>query len=199
MASPGVSGYTVPMHELDPANDCPIRAEIFRAARMCAPCMDRLGALTYQASPLNQRLRNQWCESVLLGHLVPALASAHLATSNFGLRELLEVDVRLDAVLAGPVAGSSRSAGRIVAMDLRPPAAERSLKRYFSAVESGDSSGHLTTVLSARAAVFHIPPQMAVAALVFLEMRAAPVQDFWACVESCLRLVPPGAHMLRAA
>lgn len=187
------------MHELDPSNDHPVRAEIFRAARMCAPCMDRLGVLTFKASPLNEALRNQWCESVLLSHLVPAVTAAHLATADFGSRELLAVDTRLDSLLAGPMAGSSRSAGRIVAMDFRPPAAERALKRYFAAVEAGESSGHLTTVLSARAAVFHIPPRMTVAALVFLEMRAAPVTSFWTCVESCLKLVPQEAHLLRAA
>ena len=84
------------MHELDPSNDHPIRAEIFRASRMCAPCMDRLGAMTYQASPLNEPLRAQWCASVLANHLMPAISSAHVATSNFGFRELLAVDARLD-------------------------------------------------------------------------------------------------------
>ena len=182
------------MHELDPSNDHPVRAEIFRAARMCAPCMDRLGVMTYQASPLNEPQRAGWCASVLLNHLIPAISSAHLAASNFGFRELLAVDARLDSGLAGPTARDSRSAGRLVATDFHPPSAERALKRYCSAVESGKSSGHLVTVLSARAAVFHIPPQMAVAALVFLEMRAAPVARFWTCVEGCLRSIPPGAH-----
>lgn len=187
------------MHELAPTDGHPIRAEIFRAARMCAPCMDRLGVMTYQASPLNESLRARWCGSVLANHLVPAISSAHLAAGSFGFRELLEVDARLDSGLAGPTAGNSRAAGRIVAMDFRPPAAERALKRYFAAVESGKSSGHIATVLSARAAVFHIPPRMAVSALVFLEMRAAPVAKFWTCVEDCLRQIPPGAHLLRAA
>jgi len=187
------------MHELDPSCDHPMRAEIFRAARMCAPCMDRLGAMTYQASPLNEPLRAQWCASVLVNRLMPAISSAHVATSNFGFRELLAVDAFLDSGLAGPTARDSRAAGRLVATDVRPPAAERALKRYFAAVESRESSGHLATVLSARAAVFHIPPQMAVAALVFLEMRAAPSAMFWTCVEDCLRSVPPGAHLLRAA
>ena len=187
------------MHELDPSNDHPVRSEIFRAARMCAPSMDRLGVLSYQASPLNEPSRARWCDAVLVNHLIPAVASAHLATSNFGYRELLAVDARLDAGLAGPPAKDSRVAGRLVAADFRPPAAERALQRYFSAVESGKSSGHIATVLSARAAVFHIPPQMAVAALVFLEMRAAPVAMFWTCVEACLRQIPPGEHLLRAA
>jgi len=187
------------VHELDPSNDHPIRAEIFRAARMCAPCMDRLGVMTYRASPLNEALRARWCGSVLVNHLVPAISATHLATSNFGFRELLAVDTRLDSALAGPTARDSRTAGRLVASDFRPPAAERALKHYFAAVESGESSGHIATVLSARAAVFHIPPQMAVSALVFLEMRAAPVARFWACVEDCLRQIPPGTHLLRAA
>jgi hypothetical protein len=187
------------MHELDPSNDHPTRAEIFRAARMCAPCMDRLGVLTFQAPPLNESLRTRWCASVLRNHLLPAVFAAHLATGNFGFRELLDVDAGLDSGLAGPMAAPSRAAGRIVAMDLRPPAAERALKRYCEAVESGKSSGHIATVLSARAAVFHIPPRMALAALVFLEMRAAPVANFWACVEACLQQLPPDAHLLRAA
>ena len=187
------------MHELDPSNDHPIRAEILRAVRMCAPCMDRLGTLTYQASPLNESLRTLWCGSVLVNHLIPAISSAHLATCNFGFRELLDVDTRLDSGLAGSTARDSRTAGRLVAMDFRPPAAERALKRYFAALESDQSSGHIATVLSARAAVFHIPPQMVIAALVFLEMRAAPVARFWTCVEDCLRSIPPGARLLRAA
>lgn len=187
------------MHELDPANDHPIRAEIFRAARMCAPCMDRLGVLTFQAPPLNESLRSRWCASVLMNHLMPAVSAAHLAAGNFGFRELLEVDARLDSGLAAPMAGQSRAAGRIVAMDFRPPAAERALRRYCEAVESGKSSGHIATVLSARAAVFHIPPRMALAALVFLEMRSAPVASFWPCVEACLQQLPPDAHLLRAA
>jgi hypothetical protein len=187
------------MHELDPSNDHPTRAEIFRAARMCAPCMDRLGVLTYQASPMNESLRARWCDSVLMNHLMPAVSAAHLATGNFGFRELLEVDARLDSGLAGPMAASSRAAGRIVAMDFRPPTAERALKRYCEAVESRNSSGHIATVLSARAAVFHIPPRMALAALVFLEMRAAPVASFWNCVEACMQQLPPDARLLRAA
>lgn len=187
------------MHELDPTDDYPIRAEIFRAARMCAPCMDRLGVLTYQASPLDASKRARWCASVLLNHLIPAISSAHLATSNLGSRELLAVDSRLDTALAGPTARDSRAAGRLVALDFRPPTAERTLKRYLESVESGKTSGHIATVLSARAAVFHIPPRIAVSALVFLEMRAAPVADFWTCVEDCLRQIPPAAHLLRAA
>ena len=187
------------MHELAPSNDDPVRAEIFRAARMCAPCMDRLGTLTFAASPLNETLRDQWCRSVLVNHLMPAISAAHVATCNLGLRELLEIDARLDSGLAGPTARDSRAAGRLVAMDFHPPAAERALQRYCEAVETGKSSGHLATVLSARAAVFHISPQMTVSALVFLEMRAAPVAEFWTCVEKCLKQIPPGAHLLRAA
>ena len=187
------------MHELDPSNDYPIRAEIFRATRMCAPCMDRLGEITYRGSPLNESLRAHWCGSVLVNHLMPAISAAHLATNNFGFRELLDIDNRLDSALTGPTARDSRAAGRLVAMDFRPPAAERTLKRYLEAVESGKAFGHIAVVLSARAAVFHIPPQIAVSALVFLEMRAAPVADFWPCVEDCLKQIPPGSHMLRAA
>lgn len=187
------------MHELDPSSDHPVRAEIFHAARLCVPCLDRLGVLTYEASPLNGPLRDQWRESVLVKHLLPAVSKAHVAIGNHGFRELLETDATLDGSLSGPLAVRSSSAGRMLAMDHRPPAAERTLTKYFAAVESGQSSGHLATVLAARAAVFHISPQMALSALVFLEMRAAPVAEFWKCVEGCLKGVPQAGNLLRAA
>lgn len=187
------------MHELDPSHHHPVRAEIFRAAKMCAPCMDRLGTLTFDASPLNRTMRDLWCGSVLAKHLLPAISAAHLATTSRGARELLEIDAILDSNLAGPAARRSKAAGRMVAADFRPPAAERSLSRYFGLLGSVESSGHLATVLSARAAVFHIPPRMALAALVFLEMRSAPVTGFWTCVEECLQQIPQEGRLLRAA
>lgn len=187
------------MHELDPSQAYPIRAEIFRAARLCAPCMDRLGTLTFTGSPLNETARALWCDSVLIKHLAPSISAAHLATTSRGFRELIDVDTKLDTSLSGPTARRSQAAGRMVATDFRPPACERALARYCASLESRESSGHLTTILSARAAVFHIPPHMALSALVFLEMRAAPVKEFWPCVEACLLRVPQSGHLLRAA
>ncbi|MFZ4780305.1 MAG: hypothetical protein ACOYM3_33545 [Terrimicrobiaceae bacterium] len=187
------------MHELDPSQAYPIRAEIFRAARLCAPCMDRLGVLTFTGSPLNEAARSLWCDSVLVKHLAPSISTAHVATTSRGFRELMDVDALLDNSLSGPTARRSRAAGRMVALDFRPPACERALARYCATQESGESPGHLTTILSARAAVFHIPPHMALSALIFLEMRSAPVKEFWSCVEACLLRVPAGGHLLRAA
>ncbi len=187
------------MHELAPSHDHPVRAEIFRAARMCAPCMDRLGTLTFEASPLNSPARDLWCGAVLEKHLLPAILSAHAATAGGKFREILEVDAFLDSRLVGPASRHSTFAGRMIAADFRPPGAEKALARYFRALETGESSGHLATVLAARAAVFHIPPRMALSALVFLEMRAAPVAEFWASVEACLRKIPQDGPLLKAA
>lgn len=161
--------------------------------------MDRLGILTYETSPLNESLRARWCSSVLAKHLIPSISAARAAAMGNGFRELLALDAGLDSKLAGPSAKRSGSAGRMIAADFRPPAAERTLARYFTALEAGQSSGHLVTVLSARAAVFHISPQLTLSALVFLEMRAAPVTEFWACVEDCLRRTPQNDSLLRAA
>ncbi len=187
------------MHELAPSHDHPVRAEIFRAARMCAPCMDRLGTLTFGASPLNASSRDLWCDAVLAKHLLPAIRTAHPAAAGGKFREILEVDAFLDSRLAGPASRHSTSAGRMIAADFRPPGAEKTLARYFHALETGQSSGHLATVLAARAAVFHIPPRMTLSALVFLEMRAAPVAEFWASVEACLRRIPQDGPLLKAA
>lgn len=188
------------MHELDPSHQHPVRAEIFRAARLCAPCMDRLGTLTFDAPPLNKTLRDLWCDTILATHLLPAITAAHLATTGSGgYRELLDIDARLDSNLPVPIAHRSLAAGRMIATDVRPPAAERTLSRYIGTIGSVKSSAHLATVLSARAAIFHIPPRMALSALVFLEMRSAPVAEFWTCVEECLQRVPQSGQFLRAA
>ncbi len=187
------------MHELDPSQAYPIRAEIFRVARLCAPCMDRMGMLTFTGSPLNETARSLWCDSVLIKHLAPSISAAYVATTSRGFRELMAVDALLDTTLSGPTARRSRAAGRMVALDFRAPASERALARYCAALEAGEATGHLSTILSARAAVFHIPPQMALSAFVFLEMRGAPVKDFWSCVEACLVRIPQGGHLLRAA
>ena len=187
------------MHDRTHSDNDPVRGEIFRAARMCAPCIDRLGVLTYASSPTNVALRTQWCTAVLLKHLAPAILAAHSAALSNGFRELLAVDALLDSGLAGPVAKASSAAGHLVARDYHAPAAERTLTRYFAALEGGKSRGHIATVLAAKAAIFHISPHMAISALVFLEMRAAPAENFWPCVEECLHRVPAGTSLLKAA
>ena len=53
-------------------------------------------------------------------------------------------------------------------------------------------------VFAARASVFHIPLPMTRAALLFLEMRAAPIESLWAIIENCLAVEKPTAS-LRAA
>lgn len=187
------------MQELEEIGDHPVRAEIFRATRLCVPALDRIGLITYEGNPTDAASRELWCASVVARHLLPAIEAAHLAASRLGVRELLAADLALDGGLCKLIAERSRAAGRVVAGDFRPPSRERTLGRYLAAVENGETSGHLAVVLAARASVFHISPALAVSALVFLEMRSAPVSEFWPCVESCLRSLPSSVSLLRAA
>jgi hypothetical protein len=58
--------------------------------------------------------------------------------------------------------------------------------KYLEAVKREESPGHFAVVFAARASVFHIPLPITRAALVFLEMRAAPIDSLWTIIENCL-------------
>lgn len=174
------------------------RAEIFRVARLCAPCLDSLGRMTFHGDPASDSDWRSWRDAVWRPRISPALGTA-LAACKLGSRELIQIDRKLDLELAGPLAKTNRTAGRQLATHLTPPAAEPALGKFLEAVRSGKSPGHFVVVFAARASVFHISQPMARAALVFLEMRAAPIDSLWAILENCLAEKKPSSPSLRAA
>jgi len=176
--------------------DASVREEVFRVAKLCAPCLDRLGELTFSgpASGLES-----WREMVLARHIFPAAMGAHEVAQTGGARELSAIDRILDETLAGPLAQRSRDAGRMLTADFTAPAGERTLIRYGKAVAAGETSGHFVTIFSARAATFHIPPRTTVTALILLEMRSLPLNEIWAAVAAAVHHLPEFPPLLRAA
>lgn len=171
------------------------RAEIFRVAKLCAPCLDAMGMLTFHGDPSSAADLKAWRDSVWTPWISPALETAH-AACKLGSRELIAIDRQLD--LAGPLAKTHRAAGRLLATQFTAPASEPALLKFLEAVRRIETPGHFAVVFAARASVFHIPLPMTRAALVFLEMRSAPIDSLWPIIENCLAGEKPAAS-LRAA
>lgn len=177
---------------------CQTRAEIVRAAKLCAPGIESLGTLTCEGDPVDPAAVTAWRGAVFLPLLAPAIRDTTLAAKH-GCREMVRVDTLLDKRLAGPLAKTSRASGRAIAAALQAPNSEPALKKYLAAVERGESPGHAAVVFAARASVFHFPERIVAGALVLLEMHAAPLDAAWAAVESCIASLPPAHASLRAA
>lgn len=174
------------------------RAEIFRIARLCAPGMESLGALTFSGNPACKTQRRQWINALLIPCLAPAVSSAYNAAKQ-GFRELAAADHKLNDQLAGPLAKNSRAAGRQIARSFKAPVGETSLERYLPAVDREECPGHMAIVFTARASIFHLPAPLVLAAIIFLEFRSSAVGDLWPAIEDCLQALPASNFSLRAA
>jgi hypothetical protein len=184
------------MNTAGESSDFATRAEIFRIARFCAPPLDTLGQVTFTGDPAIAKHLLQWRDAILVPHIAPAARSAYRAAKH-GFRELSAADKKLD--LAGPLAKNSRAAGRLIARSSRAPVGETALERYLAAVDREECPGHMTIVFAARAAVFHLPEPLVLAAIVFVELRSSTIPDLWTCVETCIQAIPPAQSGLCAA
>lgn len=174
------------------------RAEVFRIAKLCAPCLDTMGPLTFHGDPVLETERKCWRDTVWLPRISPTVETAY-AACKLGSRELIEVDRQLDLQLAGPLAKTSRAAGRQLATQFLAPASEPALQKFLTAVKTNSSPGHIAVVFTARASIFHIPLPTTRAALLFLEMRAAPINSLWPILEDCLAGAKPAPILVHAA
>lgn len=186
------------MQESSYPKNSSVYAEIFRAAHICAPCLDRLGRLTFFGCRQSEFALTTWFDDVFSRHLLPAILQVHAAAANQGFRELVAIDTALNSAFVGIAADCSRDAGRMLT-SYGAPASERVLARYLNAIASGASPGHFVTLFSARASIFHFSPQMTLAALLFLEMRALPPKELWTAVDICLKRLPSAPSLLHAA
>lgn len=184
------------MNSAGESSDFATRAEIFRIARFCAPPWDTLGQVTFTGNPAIREQLHQWRDAILVPHIAPAMRSAYWAAKR-GFRELSAADEKLD--LVGPLAKNSRAAGRLIARSTRAPAGETTLERYLCAVDREECPGHMAIVFAARAAVFHLPEPLVLAAMVFIELRSSMIDDLWPCVEECVQAIPPSQSGLCAA
>jgi hypothetical protein len=165
------------------------RAEILRIAKRLAPCLDSLGRLTFLGDPLSEPQRRNWVDTVWQPIVSEALRKAY-NLRNRGHLDLERIDRELDNRLAGPLAKFSRAAGRELATRFQAPEGENHLARFLNDIRRGETPGHFAIVFGARASAFHIPLTISRAALIFLEMRAAPIDQLWPIVEKCLSESP---------
>lgn len=161
------------------------RAEILRVAKRCAPCLDTLGPITFAADPSSAADRRHWIQSTWLPLVSTAVRKAH-DLHRRGHLDLKKVDADLDSRLVGPLAKTSRAAGRHLAARAHAPEGERLLAKYLDDVRHATTPGHFAVVFASRAGAFHIPLATCHAALFFLEMRNAPLPGLWEAVQDCL-------------
>ena len=174
------------------------RSEIFRTAKRCAPCLDFLGPISFLGDPASEDQRRHWIESVWRPILSTGLQQAYLLCRQ-GHRELMRLDGDIDTRLAGPLAKTSRAAGRELAAHIHAPQGEKSLSRFLEEVRLGNTPGHFAVVFGSRAAAFHIPMPTCLAAFVLLEMSAARLPDLWPAIEDCLTVPAGPAENILAA
>jgi len=138
-----------------------------RVLRLCLPCFDALGPITFSSENPPHDDWLVWCGQRFLPALLPTLMDARKQALEGKLRELLELDEQLTSRL-GDAAGSL-AAGRRLALDYVGPRIERVLDRYSEAVRENPSLGNLTVVYGIRAAIFNVPPRAMIAAYLHAE------------------------------
>ncbi len=144
-------------------------AVVVRAAELCNPFLDGLGKVTLTIlGPVAASVLN-WNGSLFRPVLQPALLEVLHKASEGGSFEIAALDCRLDAGLPSALRAQSRDAGRRLVQGLLAPRGDRLIERYREAVLAGDSPGHLVVIHALRAAVFHLPPRVAMASYLLQE------------------------------
>jgi hypothetical protein len=150
---------------------------IARAAELCNPFLHALGEVTFMPrGPVIAAILN-WNATLLTPLLQPAILEVLARAAEGGSFEIATLDCRVDAAVPLPSRSQSRDAGKSLVQGLHAPRGDRLIERYRSAVMAGDSPGHLVVIHALRAAVFHLPPQLAVAAYLVQEGMGAGLEE----------------------
>jgi urease accessory protein UreF len=108
--------------------------------------------------PAPGQFLQDYLSCLLLPCELPAIVAAWDHARRGRWRELVAQDRRLDgALLTTPFAEPSRRTGWLQLTRLRPLRDERMVRRYLSAVESGQASGWHTVVYGLTLAVYSLP------------------------------------------
>ncbi len=150
---------------------------IARAAELCNPFLHALGEVTLiPRGPVIAAILN-WNATLLTPLLQPALLEVMDRAAKGGSFEIVTLDCRVDAAVPPPARLQSRDGGKSLVQGLRAPRGDRLIERYRTAVLAGDSPGHLVVIHALRAAVFHLPPQVAIAAYLVQEGMGAGLEE----------------------
>lgn len=148
--------------------------EIIRAAHRINPGIEAApcGAFLVGARPSRSDWE-LWIEGIWLPLVSPVFHAALSGAREGKIRELAALDLSLDERIAADSAASSRAAGLRLLRLAGLPRGERPLRRYQAAVAEGRAAGHLACVWALRAALFHLPADLAAGAYLYQEASAA--------------------------
>jgi len=138
-----------------------------RVLRLCLPCFDSLGTITFSVEGRPHEAWLLWCGRSFLPALLPTLIDARRHTLEGRLRELVELDRDLSDRLADPI--GSLAAGQRLTLDYVAPRIERVLDRYADAVRENGDLGNLAVVYGIRSAIFNVPPRAMIAGYLHAE------------------------------
>jgi urease accessory protein UreF len=140
-----------------------------------------------------------WAHAVFHSRILPAIREVTHHARHGRIREVIAADRCLDASLVAPLAVRSRAAGAIVAAHQQCPDGERILRRYLAAHRCARTPGHLAVVVAVRAAVFHLPEPMVLAAYLAAETKSLPSPLSWQRISSCMAQISESTSHLQAA
>jgi hypothetical protein len=133
---------------------------IVRAAELCNPFLDALGAVTLEVrGPVASSVVN-WNAAIFSPAIRSAMADVRREYSLGGNLEIAGIDCRLESCLPKGLSLQSRTEGKRLIGGLLPPRGDRMLERYRSMVLAGEAPGHLAVIHALRAALFSLPPRV---------------------------------------
>lgn len=185
-------------HEANPFDSEDVHSELLRAARLCHPDWESAGRLTFRPPLMDW---TAWRDTVFFPSLRPAFVAAFNAFGQGHRRDLAQSDSVLDSALPAKLAESSRRAGQRLLTSYTVPNAEKLWMYYRDRAGAGEVPGHFAVALAVRAAAFHLPQPLAIAALLFLEARGGHPDGLpaeWADMIAAA-LPKDGSPQLRAA
>ncbi|MBE2180556.1 MAG: hypothetical protein IAE97_08805 [Chthoniobacterales bacterium] len=143
----------------------------WRLVELCLPSHEACGAATFRPAGAETLGKDweEWVREIFHPVLRPSLFSLQAAAAAQDVRTLAEVDGRLGFALPGPAAQGSLAAGRRVLFGCVPPQGSRMLERLRSIAGNDGTVGHMATVFSARAHVFHLPSVQMAGAMLLAE------------------------------
>lgn len=151
----------------DPGDPAPLR----RIVELCLPLHEECGAATFapRGGETLEEDWSAWVDGIYRPVLAPALPPMQDFALNARFTTLLGADATLGDALPVEAARRSLEVGRRVLLDVRPPRGVKVLDHLRSAALDNPEVGHLATVFTARAYIFHVPVVQSSMALLLAE------------------------------
>lgn len=121
------------------------------------------GSLDFRAS------FSEWLETVFVPGLGPAFVTIHLAAARMETERILAADREIDQFLSATARRRNIAAAESFLEGRTEIRSQPQWVKFRKAIDTGDTPGHLTSLFSLQAALFHLPLLPALTAFVHLE------------------------------